>query len=180
MRGNRRRIEKMPACDVGDQRTERRRGRRRRERLALPLPSRETSGEQADRRAFHVALDPGDLTGKAKPRLGLEPERGVEQLRRVEERVAVKAAQARELRVSEPRDHAKHAHLLRVLKLGLEAHHVPERAERVVLPKLHHGVGPPPRAGITETHGLHGPETQSLAASFRHHLDRKASVEIGS
>ncbi len=73
-------------------------------------------------------------------------------------------AEARELGVLEPRDHAEDAHLLGMLELGLEADHVPQRAERVVLPKLHHGMRPAPRARIVEPHGLHGPEAQASRA----------------
>ena len=45
----------------------------------------------------------------------------------------MQAAEPRELSILEPRDHAENAHLLAVLQLRLEADHVPERAERIVL-----------------------------------------------
>ena len=48
--------------------------------LAEPLGGGEAAGEQADRGRFHIALAAGDLAGEAQPRLGLEPQRRVEQL----------------------------------------------------------------------------------------------------
>ena len=51
-------------------------------------------------------------------------------------------AETRELCLLESRDHAEHAHLFAMFELGLEADHVPQRAERIVLTELHHGVRP--------------------------------------
>src|SRR5881296_2022993 len=69
-------------------------------------------GEQPDRRGFHIALAAGDLPGKAQPRHGSEPQRFIEQLRRVEKGVAMQAAEPRELRALEPGNGAKNTHLL--------------------------------------------------------------------
>ena len=57
---------------------------------------------------------------------------------------------------------AEDARLLAMLQLGLEAHHVVERAERVVLAQLHHGIGPRPVRGSVEAHRLHRPEAQGI------------------
>src|SRR3546814_4323115 len=67
---------------------------------------------------------------------------GVEQARRIDEGVAMQAAEARELGVFQAGNGAEDAGLLAVLQLGLEADDVVERAERIVLAELHHGVGP--------------------------------------
>ena len=92
----------------------------------------------------------------------------------------MQAAEARELGVLQARDHAEDARLLAVLQLGLEADHVPQRAERVVLAQLHHGVGPPAAVvRIGEADRLHRAEAQRLAAALGHHLDRQAAVEVG-
>ena len=53
----------------------------------------------------------------------------------------MQAAEPRELGVLQAGDGAEQPHLLAVLHLGLEADHVEERAERVVLPELHDGIG---------------------------------------
>ena len=50
-------------------------------------------------------------------------------------------AEPRELGLLQARNGAEQPDLLAVLHLGLEADHVEERAERVVLPKLHDRVG---------------------------------------
>ena len=71
-----------------------------------------------------VALAAGDLSGKAQPRLGLEPQRLVEQLWRIEEGVAVQPAEPRELGALEAGNGAKDADLFGVAELGLEADHV--------------------------------------------------------
>ena len=53
----------------------------------------------------------------------------------------MQAAEPRELGLLQARDGAEDARLLAVLQLGLEADHVEQRAERVVLAQLHDGVG---------------------------------------
>ena len=90
------------------------------------------------------------------------------------------AAEPRELRLLQARNGAEDAHLLAVLQLGLEADHVEQRAELVVLPQLHDGVGL--HVGLVrigEPERLHRAVAQRLAAALRHHLDRQAAVEIG-
>ena len=62
-----------------------------------------------------------------------EPEPLVEQPGRVQKRVAMQPAEPRELGALEARDGAEDARLLAVLQLGLEADHVEQRAELVVL-----------------------------------------------
>ena len=112
--------------------------------------------------------------------IGLQPQRAVEQLRRIEEGVAVEAAEARELGVAQAGDHAEDVGLDGVAQLGLEADHVVERAELVVLAQLHDGVGLLVRlVRIGEPDRLHRPVAQRLAAALGHHLDRQAAVEIG-
>ena len=170
----------MPAGDVGEQRAVRRGRRRHVEGLAAPLGGGEASGHQADRGAFDIAFAAGDLAGKAQARHRTEPQRAVEQLRRVEEGVAVKAAEPREFRVLEAGDHAEHPHLLGMLELGLEADDVEQGAEAIVLAQLHDGVrllSRPVRIG--EPDRLHRPPAQRVATALRHHLDRQAAVEIG-
>ena len=89
------------------------------------------------------------------------------------------AAQPREPRVFQRRDHAKDARLLAVFELGLEPDHVPQRAQRVVLAELHHGIRTPPGLWIAQAHGLHRSEAQSVDPARRHHLDRQAAFEVG-
>ena len=91
----------------------------------------------------------------------------------------MKTAEARELGVFETGDRPENADLLGVLQLRLEADHVPKRAERVVLAKLHDGVRPTARARIVEADRLHRTKAQRFAAALRHHLDRQAAVEVG-
>ena len=70
--------------------------------------------------------------------------------------------------------------LLAVFQLGLEADHVEQRAELVVLAQLHHGIRlgvRPMRIGQAER--FHRPMAQRLAAALGHHFDRQAAVEIG-
>ena len=69
--------------------------------------------------------------------------------------------------------------LLAIFQLGLEADHVEQRAERVVLAQLHDGVGPLAGARIGQADRLHRPEAQGLAPALGHHLDRQAALEIG-
>ena len=48
--------------------------------------------------------------------------------------------------------------LLAVLQLGLEADHVPQRAQRIVLAQLHHRIGPRPVRGSVRPTGFIGPK----------------------
>jgi hypothetical protein len=48
--------------------------------------------------------------------------------------------------------------LLAVLQLGLEADHVPQRAQRIVLAQLHHGIGHRPVRGSSGPTGFIGPK----------------------
>ncbi len=92
----------------------------------------------------------------------------------------MQAAEPRELGLLEPRDHAEDADLLAMFQLGLEAHHVPQRAEGIVLPELHHGVQARARMmGVGEADRLHRAVGEGLAAALGHDLDRQAALEIG-
>src|SRR4051794_21791609 len=98
-----------------------RRSRRRRDYvLAERLRCGKAAGQQADGGGFDVAFAAGDLPGKAQPRFGLEPQRAVEQLWRIDEGVAMQPAKPGEFRVGESRDGAENPGLLTVLELGLE------------------------------------------------------------
>ena len=88
-------------------------------------------------------------------------------------------AEAGELGVLQARDHAEDPRLLAVFQLGLEADHVEQRAERIVLPELHDRVGFLVRpVRIREPDRLHRPVSQGLASALGHDLDRQAAVEI--
>jgi hypothetical protein len=101
-------------------------------------------------------------------------------LGRVQEGVAVQAAEAGELGVLQARDHAEGLGLGAVLQLGLEADHVEQGAQRIVLTQLDDGVGLDLRvARIGQADGLHRAVAQGLAAALGHHLDGQAAVEIG-
>ena len=53
----------------------------------------------------------------------------------------MKAAEAGELGPFQARNGAEDARLLAMLELGLEAHHVEQRAEPIVLAQLHDRIG---------------------------------------
>src|SRR5262249_55993195 len=93
----------------------------------------EGARQESDRGGFHIAFAAGDLPGKAQARQTFQAQSAVEQLRGIEERVAVQAAEPRELRPFETGDHPEHPRLLGMLELGLEADDVEQRAEPVVL-----------------------------------------------
>ena len=91
----------------------------------------------------------------------------------------MQAAEPGEFSVGEAGDGAEDADLFRMLQLGLKTDHVEQRAELVVLAQLHDGVGlyrRPMRVGEAER--LHRTVSQGFAATFRHHFDRQAAVEI--
>jgi hypothetical protein len=80
--------------------------------------------------------------------------------RRIQERVAVDAAEAGELsHLLKAGDGAEDVGLRAVFQLGLEADHVPQRAERIVLAQLDDGVAPSRRGwcGLVRPTGFIGP-----------------------
>ena len=117
---------------------------------------------------------------KRRPGRDLELQRRIEQGGRIDVGVAVQPAEPRELGILEAGDGAEDAHLLGMLQLGLEADHVVERAQRIVLAKLDHRIGLGRRiVGIGQAHRLHRAVPQRLGAALRHDFDRQAAVEIG-
>src|SRR6185437_7407921 len=77
------------ASDVRHKRAERRGRWRRRKHFALLLGSCKSSGEQADRGAFDIALDAGDLAGEAEIGTRFETQTLIEQLRAIDEGIAM-------------------------------------------------------------------------------------------
>ncbi|MNJ64501.1 hypothetical protein D3C77_604550 [compost metagenome] len=89
-------------------------------------------------------------------------------------------AQTGELGVLQAGDHAEDVGLGAVFQLGLEADHVEQGAQGIVLTQLHDGVGLDRRVVLVgQADGLHRAVTQGLAAALGHDLDRQAAVEIG-
>src|SRR5262249_42138119 len=126
-----------------------------------------------------VTFNAGHLAGKAQPRHRLQAQRTIEQTRAVDESVAVKPAEARELRVLQSRDCTQDACLLAMTQLGLKADHVVERAERIILAQLYDSVRLyVRRVRIGEPDRLHRSEAQGFGAALGHHLDRQAAFEI--
>src|SRR6516165_8637669 len=109
--------------------------------LAESLRRGETACEEANGGGFDIALTARDLAGKAQPRLGSHPQRAIEKLWCVDKGVAVKATEAGELGSCKARDRTEDVHLLAVFKLGLNPHHIEQRAEPIVLAQLHHRIG---------------------------------------
>ena len=138
------------AGDVRKECAERGLDRRGREQFPAKLGGSEARREDANGGAFDIALAAGDLAGEADVRRRLQAELAVEQFGRADEAVAMKTAEACELGLFEAGDGAKQLDLRGVFELGLESDHVPQRAELVVLPELHDGVMPTPRARIVE------------------------------
>ena len=66
-----------------------------------------------------------------------------------------------------------------MFQFRLEAHDVPQCAQRIILPQLHHRPRPATRARIIEPHRFHRAEAQRIQSALGHHLDRHAAVEIG-
>src|SRR5262245_42657861 len=149
----------MTAGDVVEKSAEGGRRGWRRKYPPAPFRSGQAPGDKPDRGRLDITLNARDLPGKAEPWVRFQPQARIEQIRAVEEGVAVKPAEPRKFGVAETGDGAEHAHLLAMFELGLEADHVPQGAERVVLAELHHGIGLHARAvRVRKTDGLHRPK----------------------
>src|SRR3546814_9679935 len=127
------------------------RGRGRGQGTAGKFGGGEARGDKADRGAFDIAFTAGDLAREADMRRRFQAELPVEQFRRADEAVAVEAAQPRELGLLQAGDGAEHADLFGMLELGLEADHVPQRADRIVLTELDNGPGPAAGARLVKS-----------------------------
>ena len=130
----------MAACDMTKQCSQCGGEWRRRQRLAEPFRRGETPSNQTNAGTFDITLATGDLAGKAKPRVNREAQLLIEQPRRIEKGIAMEAAEAGEFRTLQSRYGPEDAGLLAVFELGLEAHHVEEGCELIVLPQLDHCV----------------------------------------
>ena len=134
-----------------------------------------------------VALGARDLARRQQAGPLAELQAGVQQLRRLQEGVAVHHAVPHELRLLQPGDQPQHPRLLPPLEVGLEPHQIPEAAVPVLLPQLHHGVGPLgpthlpivdiPPAGIPEPDRLEGAIAHGVLPPPRQLLDRQAALE---
>ena len=170
----------MPAGDVVEERADRGRRRRRRELRAEPLGGCEAAGDQADRRALDIAFAAGDLAGEAQARPAFSRRRPSSSRGELRKVLRCRPPSRANSALLEAGDQAEHARLLAIFQLGLEADHVEKRAERIVLPQLHDGVGlHARRMRVGEADRLHRTVAQGLAAALGHHLDRQAAVEIG-
>ncbi|QTK78486.1 hypothetical protein AT6N2_C0610 [Agrobacterium tumefaciens] len=170
----------MAAGDVVEQRTEGGGRRRKARRLALLFGGGEAAGKQPHRGAFDITLAAGDLAGETQVRAGFQPQRAVEQDGGIDVGVAMQAAEACKFRVFKTRDHAEHIRLNAVFQLRLKTHHVVERAKRIILTQLHHGIGLDGGImGVGQAHRFHRPVAQCLTTPLGHDLDRQAAIKIG-
>src|SRR3954451_25061834 len=164
----------MAAGDGPEERAERSRARWGRKLFAACISRSVEAGDQADAGRLDVTLAARHLAGKAEPRLRAQAQLAVEQLWRIQEGVAMQAAEASEFGLLQTGNGAEDALLLAIFQLGLEADDVVERAEFVVLAQLNDRVGfGGGIARIGQADRLHRAVAQSLGTAFRHHLDRQ-------
>src|SRR5205085_4333936 len=109
------------AADVAQQCAKRSGRRRRSDMSSEHLGRGKATREQSHCGALHVTFDAGDLSCKTQVGTQLQSQLRIEQLRRVEKRVAMETAQPRELRLPKAGDHPKNSNLLGMLQLGLES-----------------------------------------------------------
>jgi hypothetical protein len=82
-----------------------------------------------------------------------------------------------ELGFFQSRNHPEDPHLLAMLQLGLKPDHVPQSAERVVLPQLDDRIGPASGAGVVEASRLHRPVAERVDPALCHDLNGHAVFE---
>src|SRR5690606_31790547 len=93
--------------------------------LTLDLCRHHASDHQADRRTFDIAFTAGNLSGKADMRRFYQAHFLVEQLGRIDERVAMQSAKSSELSIFQTGDRAQQIRLGTIFQLRLEPDHVP-------------------------------------------------------
>ena len=129
------------------------------------------------RRRLDVAFHAGNLPGEEQARIRARLPRLVQHGRPVDVRVPVDHAEAHELRLLEPGNHAQHSRLLAPFHLRLKPDEAVMIAGKVVLSQLNGRVRLPAGPRIGQADRLHRPEPQRVLAAMRHHLDRQAPFE---
>ena len=104
--------------DVGDKRAHRGVRGRRRNLASEKIVRGHSSGQKPHGGGFDIAFDAGDLAGKAQVRPRLQPHLRVQQRWRIEESVAVDAAQAGKAGVLKTGNHPEDISLRAVFHLG--------------------------------------------------------------
>src|SRR4029077_7403179 len=85
--------------------------------------------------------------------------------RRVDVRIPVNLAKTEKLSMFEARNHAQDARLLAELQVILKADKIVTVGAQIFLPQLHHRVRPPSGPRIHQSHGLHRPKAERVAAA---------------
>src|SRR5271165_1876564 len=68
--------------------------------------------------------------------------------------------------------------LLAEFEVVLEAYHIVGVSPQILLAQLYHSVGGTSCSGIAQTHRLHWPEAQRVAATTCYLLDRQTAFEV--
>ena len=143
------------------------------ERLRQHHAAHESAGAALD-----VALDARDLSGEEHARARSKLHARIERARRVDERVAVDAAEPQDLRLLEPRDRSQDARLLRPRHARLEADEVVRRGRRVFLAQLDDGERARARARVDQADGLHRAESERHRPARGHDVDGETALEV--
>ncbi len=137
------------------------------------------AGQASHGSRFGIAFDADELPGEKQCAASFELQRIEEELRRIDERVAMEAPIPEELGLFEPGDHAKHALLFRVGQFSLKAHQVVTGAMDILRSQLDDGGGLDSGSGVFQSDRLEGAKLHGLAATFCQHFNRHAGFKIG-
>ena len=136
------------------------------------------AGEQAGGDGLGVALDAGELAGDEEIGAGAKLEGFGEERRCVDIGIAMDLAVAEEGGVLEAGDHAQNAGLLAEFEVVLEADEVVGVGTEVLGAELDGGIRPSSGFWVREAGGLHGAETESVAAAAGGLFDGEAAFEV--
>ena len=120
---------------------------------------------------------PGNEHGHARFVGRLQAKRAIEQCRRIQKRVAVHHAEAREFGRLKAGNHAEHALLLREGEVGLKADEVVARPMRVLGAQLQRGPRAAAGARVGKPNRLERAEARRICALARYLLDGLAGLE---
>src|SRR5579872_1199125 len=123
----------MTAGNMTEQRAEGRRRRRRHQATTARIGGGIKSSDQPNAGGLDITLAARHLAREPKTRRRSQAQLHIQQLRRIEESVAMQAAEPGEFGGLKSRDRAEDSLLRAVLQFGLKADHIVERAELVVL-----------------------------------------------
>src|SRR5688500_1695240 len=152
-------------------------GRGGHHRLVAKNSNRAYPCQPTRRDRFDIALDAGDLSGKEEPRVLSRRKIFVQDLRRIDERVAMDLTELQELGILQTGYESKHSGLLAVSQMVLTTDEPVCVGHQILLSELDTCIRLVTRFWVRQTFRLHRSEPERLNTASGDLLDRQTAFE---